>query len=233
MSPSEELDIPREFVCPITKAMMKDPVRMPDGYVYERDALFRYVSAASSRSPENWQYAGPFRTEDGRPENLLKARIAGFARKPFEITVHIDSVRSSQDITLEVALWDTIAQLKQRIAAIEPTIGASDLTISSDLGTLGDDATMEDTGVYRTRKLRAGTGGPIYIKVMGPKCLKFRIYPFHTVRDLKRLYSQKTGIPEDKQIWSWCGKVLRDDDVLLQRGIQNGATLSMNFRSYG
>jgi hypothetical protein len=148
MSPSGKLDIPLMFVCPITCALMKDPVGMPDGYVYERSAIAGWVG---NGKPSPLNPSVTLRMGDARPETLLKAQIARFARAPFPITVRIDSGSSSQDITTEVALWDTIAQLKQKIAVIRPNSGA--LTISSNRGAFPDDATMEDTGVYGTRKL--------------------------------------------------------------------------------
>ena len=35
--------IPEDFVCPITKDVMEDPVLANDGYTYERIAIMQYV----------------------------------------------------------------------------------------------------------------------------------------------------------------------------------------------
>ena len=34
-----DVDAPPEFTCPITMSLMKDPVIMPDGQTYEREAI--------------------------------------------------------------------------------------------------------------------------------------------------------------------------------------------------
>lgn len=39
-----EIDIPQEFICPITMLIMKDPVILPDGQTYEREAISQALS---------------------------------------------------------------------------------------------------------------------------------------------------------------------------------------------
>ena len=39
-------DIPDEFKCPITLCIMKDPVIMPDGQTYEREAIANHLKAS-------------------------------------------------------------------------------------------------------------------------------------------------------------------------------------------
>ncbi|NXG06811.1 WSDU1 protein, partial [Sakesphorus luctuosus] len=43
--------VPDEFLCPITRELMKDPVIAADGYSYEREAMERWVSSKRRSSP--------------------------------------------------------------------------------------------------------------------------------------------------------------------------------------
>ncbi|XP_064820620.1 WD repeat, SAM and U-box domain-containing protein 1-like isoform X2 [Oncorhynchus masou masou] len=45
------LDAPDEFLCPITREVMKDPVIAADGYSYERKAIESWISAKNRSSP--------------------------------------------------------------------------------------------------------------------------------------------------------------------------------------
>nr|XP_046218793.1 WD repeat, SAM and U-box domain-containing protein 1-like isoform X2 [Oncorhynchus gorbuscha] len=45
------LDAPDEFLCPITREVMKDPVIAADGYSYEREAIESWISAKNRSSP--------------------------------------------------------------------------------------------------------------------------------------------------------------------------------------
>ncbi|KAM9448130.1 WD repeat, SAM and U-box domain-containing protein 1-like isoform 1-T2 [Salvelinus alpinus] len=45
------LDAPDEFLCPITREVMKDPVIAADGYSYEREAIESWISAKNHSSP--------------------------------------------------------------------------------------------------------------------------------------------------------------------------------------
>uniref|UniRef100_A0A4W5RJZ3 WD repeat, SAM and U-box domain-containing protein 1 n=1 Tax=Hucho hucho TaxID=62062 RepID=A0A4W5RJZ3_9TELE len=46
-----ERDAPDEFLCPITREVMKDPVIAADGYSYEREAIESWISAKNRSSP--------------------------------------------------------------------------------------------------------------------------------------------------------------------------------------
>ncbi len=39
----DELDIPKQYICPITTQIMKDPVILTDGHVYERQAIEQWL----------------------------------------------------------------------------------------------------------------------------------------------------------------------------------------------
>ncbi|GAB1609287.1 WD repeat, SAM and U-box domain-containing protein 1-like [Argonauta hians] len=44
-------ELPDEFLCPITRELMKDPVIASDGYTYERTAIESWLNKGTSRSP--------------------------------------------------------------------------------------------------------------------------------------------------------------------------------------
>ena len=39
-------EIPKEFLCPITLSIMRDPVLMSDGQTYERSAIEKHLQAS-------------------------------------------------------------------------------------------------------------------------------------------------------------------------------------------
>ena len=42
-----EHQIPQEFICPITRSIMDDPVICSDGYTYERSAILQLKNSTS------------------------------------------------------------------------------------------------------------------------------------------------------------------------------------------
>ncbi|KAL7549865.1 hypothetical protein ACHAWF_013123 [Thalassiosira exigua] len=64
-------DLPREFFCPLTNKLMKDPVRDPDGNVYEREAIERWLRVQSSSPVTN----GRLNLDMLRPDKELKRAI--------------------------------------------------------------------------------------------------------------------------------------------------------------
>lgn len=63
--------LPREFVCPLSKRVMKDPVVDPDGNAYEREAIERWLRVQSS-SPITNRFLS---VEMLKPHKKLKSRI--------------------------------------------------------------------------------------------------------------------------------------------------------------
>lgn len=47
----ENLDIPHEFLCPITHEIMREPVMCSDGYTYEKNAISEWFMSGKSTSP--------------------------------------------------------------------------------------------------------------------------------------------------------------------------------------
>ena len=64
-------EAPKEFLCPITLSIMKDPVIMPDGQTYEREAIKKAL-AASPFSPLTKK---PMNIKDATPNYALKSMI--------------------------------------------------------------------------------------------------------------------------------------------------------------
>ncbi|KAL7485781.1 hypothetical protein ACHAW6_011381 [Cyclotella cf. meneghiniana] len=63
--------VPKEFYCPLSKRIMKDPVIDPDGNAYEREAIERWLRVQSSSPITN----GYLTVEMLRPSKELKSRI--------------------------------------------------------------------------------------------------------------------------------------------------------------
>ena len=64
-------NLPKVFFCPLTKKLMKDPVRDDEGNVYEREAIERWLRVQSS-SPITNRYLSP---DMIRPDKELKRAI--------------------------------------------------------------------------------------------------------------------------------------------------------------
>ena len=69
-------EIPKEFLCPITLSIMRDPVLMPDGQTYERSAIEKALQA-SPFSPLTKQ---PLDMKDATPNYALKSLIENFLK---------------------------------------------------------------------------------------------------------------------------------------------------------
>ena len=62
---------PQEFLCPINLTIMKDPVIMPDGQTYEREAITKALLA----SPFSPITKKPLNIKDATPNYALKSMI--------------------------------------------------------------------------------------------------------------------------------------------------------------
>ena len=69
-------EVPKEFLCPITLSIMKDPVIMPDGQTYEREAITKALSnnhcSPITKKPMNIKYATPNYALKSMIEKYLK-----------------------------------------------------------------------------------------------------------------------------------------------------------------
>ena len=69
-------EIPKEFLCPITLSIMRDPVLMPDGQTYERSAIEKTLQV-SPLSPLTKQ---PMNMKDAIPNYALKSLIENYLK---------------------------------------------------------------------------------------------------------------------------------------------------------
>lgn len=51
LSENQLLDVPPEFLCPITQEIMREPVRCSDGFVYEKQAIGEWFMSGKYTSP--------------------------------------------------------------------------------------------------------------------------------------------------------------------------------------
>ena len=69
-----EVDIPKEYLCPLTKEIMREPMVMPDGYTYEKEAIKKILQEIKC-SPMTKMEMDP---EDGIINFTLKSLIEKF-----------------------------------------------------------------------------------------------------------------------------------------------------------
>jgi len=69
---SGQPQIPQEFKCPITLDIMTDPVLVPDGNRYERNALLQWLSDGNMFSPLTKQ---PISFKDLKSDHELREKI--------------------------------------------------------------------------------------------------------------------------------------------------------------
>jgi hypothetical protein len=75
--PSSSCD--EAYLCPITKALMEDPVLCVDGYTYERSAIEQYLKT-HTRSPCTDELLGPSTVKKLVPNEGIKARIVQYKK---------------------------------------------------------------------------------------------------------------------------------------------------------
>ena len=67
-------ETPKEFLCPITLSIMKDPVIMPDGQTYEREAIKKSLA----KNPFSPLTKKPMNIKEATPNYALKSMIEKF-----------------------------------------------------------------------------------------------------------------------------------------------------------
>ena len=91
-------DIPKEFICPITLCIMKDPVLMPDGQTYERSAIEKHLQV-SPLSPLTKQ---PLDMKDATPNYALKSLIENYLKVGKMPEMPKNSAKIGQNSTPEI-----------------------------------------------------------------------------------------------------------------------------------
>lgn len=101
-----EAEIPRQFICQITKRLMLDPVTGPDGFSYERDAWESHERAAlrALRSPITRALLPRNRAV---PNNNLRSLIAEHPATQEELRELI--LERAAETPLPRSLWDVLA----------------------------------------------------------------------------------------------------------------------------
>ena len=95
---------PDEFLCPITRMKMINPVVTSDGHTYERDAILKVIEGDDARSPISRE---PLDKNVLIPNLALRSRIARYADEVLDVAEAVaaaSSAASSQaDCTTDVA----------------------------------------------------------------------------------------------------------------------------------
>jgi len=71
-----EVDIPKEYLCSITKEIMREPLLMPDGYTYEKEAICKLLEKTSCSPKTNMNMD----FNDGIVNYSLKSLIEKFIK---------------------------------------------------------------------------------------------------------------------------------------------------------
>ncbi|VVC34911.1 Hypothetical protein CINCED_3A006655 [Cinara cedri] len=78
MKLSPSVDIPDEFVCPITRQVFRDPVICADGYTYERSAIVSWFRRGKITSPLTNE---PLLSKSMTPNEALREVVAAFVQQ--------------------------------------------------------------------------------------------------------------------------------------------------------
>jgi hypothetical protein len=74
---SSDLDIPDEYICPLTLELMRDPVMTKYGNSYERSAILKWVACGNDRCPLTRR---PLHLNDIVTNHQLRSKIRQFQK---------------------------------------------------------------------------------------------------------------------------------------------------------
>jgi len=119
-------DLPEEFVCPITKKIMEDPVMDKQGHTFSRDAILAYLKT-SSECPVGHE---TITLSDLAPNLLIKSLVDKWVRKHKEATERKELwnlIRKTQEniksaIEFKIVHEKEKIEIKDAISAIEPVL---------------------------------------------------------------------------------------------------------------
>lgn len=166
-----EVDAPPEYLCPITMCLMKDPVIMPDGQTYEREAIQKALEA-NPVSPLTRQ---PMDMKDAKTNYALKSLIDKYIQehihevedndKPIDPSNIVSASNPANEIPVthinELQLESFTAQYKDDLMlisvkpqAIEGRLPVSIIAMIDVSGSMDCDASLplpgtEDTSLTR------------------------------------------------------------------------------------
>jgi len=74
----EDTEIPIDYVCPISKELMQDPVVAADGYSYDRKNISDWFSRCNQRSLRSPVTGGPLKNNSLTDNNNLRSQISSW-----------------------------------------------------------------------------------------------------------------------------------------------------------
>lgn len=81
----KDVDVPEDFICPITHEVMSDPVMCEDGFSYERSAITEWFSKEKSTSPmTNSVLTSTEVFENNKLKNQIEKYLLKLEIDPFE-----------------------------------------------------------------------------------------------------------------------------------------------------
>ncbi|PKU84467.1 polyubiquitin [Dendrobium catenatum] len=143
-----------------------------------------------------------------------------------KIKVSFKVIRS---LTLDVLSSDTIGSIKDKIYRIEGTsVNQQELFFAGnhleDTKALSDYIVSTDSD--STIDVWVEGRMPISIKIPSmEKTLPLNVKFVETVKKLKVMIQDEVGIPSDQQLLIFCGKTLKDDELLIACGIIKDSTV--------
>ena len=78
-----DCEVPKAYLCPLTKKLFTDPVITPYGHTYEREALMEYMRHNGPKDPIAQQPLDPSRLT---PNTALKSIIQNFKQVSKELS---------------------------------------------------------------------------------------------------------------------------------------------------
>lgn len=99
-------DTPIEYICPISKSIMRDPVISSDGYTYERSCIERHLSIRGSSPATNNEILFPYLIPNWNLRTLIVSYVDKIKNNIFEIrnfdTEVVEILRSSNSSNSEI-----------------------------------------------------------------------------------------------------------------------------------
>lgn len=148
MEASQE-SIPKDFICPITQEVMKDPVIGPDGMTYEKEAITSWLKTHKA-SPITRQ---PMDVSQLVPNRALKATIEEMVSSKLHIeNIPLADLPNLPELQLELSAVKGDTKSYLQLAVIPPDDGARQpavfICVIDISGSMNEEATL-NTGIEK------------------------------------------------------------------------------------